>query len=112
MRIPLLSNRDDETELRRFTEDYSKHKRIDEIPTRKLRHWAKATEKTEGQYISRYITPELWGDSIESLQTAVAILITYTPERSAAARARWPTTLTALRQEILKRKKPKKPTIR
>jgi len=99
--------RDEETQLRKFTECYSKEKSIKNIPEGELKHWAKLTAKTEGQYIPKYMTADLWADSIGSLKTAVAILVSYTPERSAAAQDRWPTTLTELRQRILRLRKPK-----
>jgi hypothetical protein len=98
---------DDETQLRKFSEKYAKSKSLDKIPDGKLKHWAELTEKTDGQYISIYMTPKLWGDSIASLKTAVAILQRSRLKLSTAAKARESTAISTLRQEMLRRQKSK-----
>ena len=65
--------------LAKFTAKYRKTISIGLIPKPDLEHWRKWTNKTGGALIPVHMSPEAWGDSIGSLQTAAAIVGAYTP---------------------------------
>jgi hypothetical protein len=91
-----------EHQLEKFTEKYGKRRSIGAIPHGDLENWKKLTQKTEGRYIQKCMAPSLWSDSIESLQTAVAIMVTYTPN-SLYSSEEYQKALPALRQRLLKK---------
>src|ERR1039457_4662565 len=62
--------------------------------------------KTAGLYIAKYMAPSLWENSIESLQTALAVVVAYTPS-SLYANDEYQRILVALRKQILKASKAK-----
>jgi hypothetical protein len=90
-----------EDELTDFTKKYCRKKSLADIPPKRLQLWKELTRQTAGRYLKRLMSPAEWGDSIASLQTAVAILITYTPAELKDGDA-YQQTLTALNLAILK----------
>jgi hypothetical protein len=95
-----------DVQLAKFTQKHCKRKTIATIPLGELESWKKLTQRTTGLYIAKYMAPSLWGDSIESLQTAVAIVVAYTPS-SLQANEEYQRILVALRRQILKASKAK-----
>jgi hypothetical protein len=99
---------DDRAWLRDFTKENCKKKAVSDIKDRALKKWAKLTEKTDGQHLAEDMTPDLWGDSIESLQTAKKII-----EQSASATLKksdaYQTIIPRLRRAILQKTKPPNP---
>lgn len=98
---------DADTGLRRFTETYCKKKSIRLIGHGELMRWAKLTAQTGGKLTPKCMSPKLWGDSVESLQTGVAILVTSTPAELVGQEA-IQRSVAALRVAILKSIKARK----
>jgi len=90
-----------EVQLAKFTQKHCKRKSIATIPLGDLENWKRLTQKTAGLYLAKYMTPSLWDNSIESLQTALAVVVAYTPS-SLHAGDEYPRTVVALRKRILK----------
>lgn len=86
-------------ELADFTKKYCTRKSIADIPPKRLRLWADLTRQTAGRNLKKLMSPTEWGDSMASLQTAVTILVTYTPAELKDAGA-YQETLAALKQAI------------
>jgi hypothetical protein len=76
---------DEQTQLRKFTEAHSAKKSIANIGQEDLKRWQRLTAKTEGKFLEKYMSPVLWADSNESLQTALAVVLTYTPSGVSAS---------------------------
>jgi hypothetical protein len=95
-----------DVQLAKFTKRHCKRKTIATIPPGELESWKKLTRKTDGLYIAKYMAPSLWANSIESLQTALAIVVAYTPS-SLYDNDEYQRTLVALRKQILKASKAK-----
>jgi hypothetical protein len=91
----------EEDELIDFTKKYCEKRSLDDIPRKRLLLWKELTRRTAGRYLKRLMSPAQWGDSIASLQTAVIILITYTPAELKDGNP-YQQTLAALRQAILR----------
>jgi len=83
---------DDETWLSSFTKKYRTKKSVSQIGHHDLRKWAKLTANTGGRYLAKYMSPDLWGDSVESLQTAYTIIGLFAPaeiKESDASQTAW-----------------------
>jgi hypothetical protein len=93
---------DDETGLRKFSEAHGKKKSIRLISEADLKRWGRLTDRTGGQFTQKYMSPKWWGDSVESLQTAIAVVATYTP-RTLFGAEYLQRTIAALRVAILKK---------
>jgi hypothetical protein len=88
-------------ELEKFTARYCKKKSIGSIPLGDLERWKKLTQKTEGRHIRQNMAPSRWSDSVESLQTALAIVSTYVPS-SVQSNEDYQNVLVVLRQRLLR----------
>jgi hypothetical protein len=95
-----------DVQLAQFTRKHCKRKTIATIPLGELASWKKLTQKTAGRYMAKYMAPSLWENSIESLQTALAVVVAYTPS-SLYANDEYQRILVALRKQILKASKAK-----
>jgi hypothetical protein len=95
-----------DVQLAKFTQKNGKRKTIATIRLGELESWKKLTQKTAGRYMAKYMAPSLWDNSIESLQTALAIVVAYTPS-SLYASDEYQRVLVALRKQILKASKAK-----
>jgi hypothetical protein len=88
-------------QLAAFTKQHCRKKSLADIPPRHLRNWQKLTHQTAGRHLGEYMAPARWSDSVASLQTAVAILITYTPAALKDGDA-YQQAIGALRRKILR----------
>jgi hypothetical protein len=84
-----------------FTKKYCRKKSLADIPPGDLRTWKRLTDETAGRHLGEYMAPARWSDSVASLQTAVAILITCTPAALKDGDA-YQQAVGALRRQILK----------
>lgn len=87
-------------QLAAFTKQHCKKRSLADIAPRQLRNWQKLTQETLGRHLAEYMAPARWSDSVASLQTAVAILITYTPAELKDGDA-YQQVIGALRRKIL-----------
>jgi hypothetical protein len=65
--------------LAAFTRKHCRKKSLADISPGDLRTWKRLTLETTGRHLKEHMAPARWSDSVASLQTAVAILITCTP---------------------------------
>lgn len=111
MKWPFERSKSDEDRLKSFTAVYSKRKSIQDIGHDDLKRWKKLTDKTDGRFTRAYMAPSLWADSVASLQTALAVVLTYTPDRLHGEEAS-AETVTKLRLRILKELAPRKQVLK
>lgn len=86
--------------LAAFTNKYRRKRSLADIPRKDLRTWKKLTQQTLGRYLLEYMAPARWSDSVASLQTALAIVMTHIPAELADGDP-CTQTIRALRRRIL-----------
>lgn len=87
--------------LAAFTKTHCRKKSLADIPPRDLKTWQKLTLETAGRHLREFMAPGRWSDSVASLQTAVAVLISYTPAALKDGDA-YQHAIAALRRQILR----------
>ena len=90
--------------LAAFTKKHCRKKSLADISPRDLRAWQSLTGETAGRHLREFMAPSRWSDSVASLQTAVAVLITHTPGVLRDGDA-YQQSLAALRRQMLKESK-------
>ncbi len=65
---------DDETWLSKFTNKYRTKKNVSQIGHHDLKKWAKLTDNTDGQYLAKYMAPDLWGAASKAFKPPMRLL--------------------------------------